>query len=82
LWNGNAVIRFDPNTGKIPSKIQVLAPNVSSCVFGGKNLDTIYITTASVDITTEEQVQFPLAGSLFKVVPEVKGVKSVFFGKQ
>ena len=82
MWNGNAVIRFDPNTGKILSKIKVPAHNVTSCAFGGKNLDTLYITTASVDMTPEEHAKFPLAGSLFKAVPGVKGVKSVFFGKQ
>jgi len=52
---------------------------VTSCAFGGKNLDTLYITTARVDMTEEEQAKYPLAGSLFKAVPEVKGVKSPFF---
>jgi sugar lactone lactonase YvrE len=82
MWNGNAVIRFDPLTGDIISKIEVPAHNVTSCAFGGKDLDTLYITTASVDMTSEEHTQFPLAGSLFKVVPGVTGVKSRLFGKQ
>jgi sugar lactone lactonase YvrE len=82
MWNGNAVIRFDPNTGEIISKIEVPAHNVTSCAFGGKLLDTLYITTASVDMTPEESAKYPLAGSLFKAVPGVKGVKSSFFGKQ
>jgi sugar lactone lactonase YvrE len=82
MWNGNAVIRFDPNSGKMLSKINVPAHNVTSCAFGGKYLDTLYITTASVDMTPEEHAKFPLAGSLFKAVPGVKGVKSTFFGKQ
>jgi sugar lactone lactonase YvrE len=82
MWNGNAVIRFDPTTGKVISKIEVPAHNVTSCAFGGKNLDTLYITTASVDMTPEEHAAFPLAGSLFKAFPGVKGVKSSFFGKQ
>jgi sugar lactone lactonase YvrE len=81
MWNGNAVVRFDPSTGKIISKIEVPAHNVTSCAFGGKSLDTLYITTASVDMTPEEHAKFPLAGSLFKAVPGVKGVKSSFFGK-
>ena len=82
MWNGNAVIRFDPTTGKQISKIEVPAHNVTSCAFGGKNLDTLYITTARVDMSTEEHIQYPLAGSLFKAFPGVKGVKSTFFGKQ
>ena len=79
MWNGNAVIRFNPKTGKVLQKIEVPAHNVTSCAFGGKNLDTLFITTASIDMTDEEKQQFPLAGSLFKVVPGVKGVNSSFF---
>ena len=80
MWNGNAVIRCNPKTGKIISKIEVPAHNVTSCAFGGKNLDTLYITTASIDMTKKEKAACPLAGSLFKADPGVKGVKSVFFG--
>lgn len=79
MWSGHAVICFDPITGHVISKIDVPAKNVTSCAFGGKNLDTLYITTASVGMTEEEQVKFPLAGSVFKAVPEVKGVNSTFF---
>ena len=80
MWNGNAVIRYNPQTGKVISKIEVPAHNVTACAFGGKNLDTLYITTASIDMTEEEKAAYPLAGSLFKADPGVKGVKSVFFG--
>ena len=79
MWNGNAVICFDPKTGKILSKIEVPAHNVTSCAFGGKTLDTLFITTSSLDMTEAEQTKFPLAGSLFKAVPGVKGVNSTFF---
>lgn len=79
LWNGNAVARFNPETGQLVSKIEVPAHNVTACAFGGKNLDTLYITTASVDMTEEEHLKFPKAGSLFKAVPGVKGVRSAFF---
>ncbi len=79
MWNGNAVICFDPITGKMVAKIDVPAHNVTSCAFGGKDLDTLFITTARVDMTDEEHAKYPLAGSLFKAVPGVKGVKSTFF---
>jgi sugar lactone lactonase YvrE len=79
MWNGNAVIRFNPETGKVIQKIEVPAHNVTSCAFGGENLETLYITTASIDMTPEEINQYPLAGSVFKIVPGVKGVKSNFF---
>ena len=79
LWNGNSVVRFDPNTGKIISKIEVPAHNVTACAFGGPNLDKLYITTASVDMTKEENAKYPMAGSVFIADPGVRGVKSDFF---
>ncbi|WP_158838344.1 SMP-30/gluconolactonase/LRE family protein [Polaribacter sp. L3A8] len=79
MWNGNAVIRFNPKTGKVVSKIEVPAHNITSCAFGGENLDILYITSASVDMTAKEIEKYPLAGSVFKVKPGVKGVKSNFY---
>ncbi|WP_406685175.1 SMP-30/gluconolactonase/LRE family protein [Seonamhaeicola sp. MEBiC1930] len=79
MWNGNAVIRFNPNTGEILQTIEVPAHNVTSCAFGGENLEILYITTASLDMTDEEQKNYPLSGSVFKVIPGVKGVESSFF---
>ncbi|CAL2091673.1 xylono-1,5-lactonase [Tenacibaculum sp. 190524A05c] len=79
MWNGNAVANYNPDTGKLIKKIKVPAHNVTSCAFGGKNLDVLYITTASLDMTDEEHKKFPLAGSVFKVQLKEKGVKGSFF---
>lgn len=81
LWNGNAVVRFDPLTGKLLEKIEVPAHNVTSCSFGGENFDTLYITTSSLDMNEEEIKKYPMAGSLFEVKPGVKGVAGNFFCK-
>ena len=81
LWNGNAVARFDPESGELLSTIPVPAHNVTACAFGGPGLDTLYITTARVDMTPEELQQYPKSGSVFKVVPGVTGVPSPLFGK-
>ena len=79
MWNGSSVIRFNPNTGEVISKIKVPAANVTSCAFGGKNLDTLFITTAALYMSEENQKKYPHAGGLFKAVPGVRGVKSNFF---
>ena len=80
LWNGNAVACFDPDSGELIGKIAVPAHNVTSCAFGGPNLDLLYITTASIDMTPQEIDNYPMAGSVFVVSPGVKGVKGTFFG--
>lgn len=80
LWNGSAVCRFNPNTGKLLQKIEVNALNITSCAFGGADLKTLYITTASVDMTPEQHEKYPQAGSLFAVETEVSGVPCFYFG--
>lgn len=81
LWNGNKVARYDPLNGQMISSIEVPAHNVTSCAFGGPALDTLYITTARVDMTDAELDSLPLSGSLFKAVPGVVGVISAQFVK-
>jgi len=80
LWNGYGVGYFNPKSGKLIQKIEVPAQNVTSCAFGGKNLDTLYITTASIGMSEENIPLYPKAGSIFKYIPGVKGVKGSFFG--
>jgi sugar lactone lactonase YvrE len=79
LWGANAVGRFDPQTGELLQKIEVPAPNVSSCAFGGKDLDTLYITTARGELSEAQLAAYPLSGGLFSVNPGVKGVPARFF---
>ena len=82
MWGGNAVCRFDPDTGELIDRIEVPARNVTSCAFGGENLETLYITTASVGMTEELKRKYPHAGGLFKVKPGVKGVKVYYFSAE
>ena len=73
------VCRYDPLTGEKIQTVKVPAPNVSSCAFGGKNLETLYITTARVWVNEEKLKQFPLSGGLFSVKPGVRGVPAEFY---
>ncbi|MCO5241076.1 MAG: SMP-30/gluconolactonase/LRE family protein [Chitinophagaceae bacterium] len=79
LWGANAVGRFNPHTGQLLQKIEVPAPNVSSCAFGGKDLDTLYITTARGELSEEQLATYPLSGGLFSAKPGVKGVPAEFY---
>lgn len=79
LWNGNMVGRWDPLSGELIGKVNVPAHNITSCAFVGQNLDSLIITSARVDMSAEELDMYPLAGSLFVVVPGIQGVKSSFY---
>jgi sugar lactone lactonase YvrE len=83
LWighfGGHAVYCWDPDTGALLTRVEVAAKNVTSCDFGGENLDQLFITTASIDMSDQEKKEFPDSGSVFIAHPGAKGVKREFF---
>ena len=68
-WGGSCVTQWDPDTATLLSRISVPAYNVTSCAFGGEDLDILFITTASEEMPVDQVKKFPLAGSLFQVKP-------------
>lgn len=78
-WGGNCVRRWDPNTGEVLEIVEIDAPNVTSCCFGGKNLDTLFITTARSGLDDEQLKEFPLSGGLFYRKPGVSGFPTNYF---
>ena len=76
LWGGSCVKRYDPATGEILATVELPAINVTSCCFGGENMDELYITTASLNTDLEK---YPHAGGVFKVKPGVTGAVSYRF---
>lgn len=78
-WGGFCVGRWDPETGKMIAKVEVPAPNVTSCAFGGENLDVLYITTASTGMSEENLKKYPDSGKVFIANPAVRGTRANFF---
>ncbi|XP_041348703.1 regucalcin-like [Gigantopelta aegis] len=64
LWDASKVARFDPETGKMMQSVSFPCQRITSCCFGGKNLDELYVTSSKYP---EHLTETPLAGSLFKV---------------
>ncbi len=73
IYNGWKVMRYAPN-GQVSAEIKMPVSKPSSCMFGGKNLDELYITTISDGLTAEQKAREPMAGDLFMVKTEVKGL--------
>jgi sugar lactone lactonase YvrE len=78
-WGGFCVARWNPKTGELLCKVELPAKHVTSCAFGGKNLDTLYITTAREGLNENDLKEYPLSGGLFVVKPGVKGSKANLF---
>ena len=76
---GGRVGRFAPD-GTLDRTIALPVPQVTSCAFGGADLDTLYITTASLRMDRAALAEQPLAGALFAVDPGVRGLAEPEFG--
>lgn len=77
LWDGWGIVRYNPENGELLQKIDLPVARVTSCTFGGENLNDLYVTSAYTRLETADRASQPLAGSLFvlKNLP-VKGLES------
>ncbi|HEY6071940.1 MAG TPA: SMP-30/gluconolactonase/LRE family protein, partial [Anaerolineales bacterium] len=73
MWGGAQVTQWDPADGRLLQSIPVPALQTSSCIFGGPNLNELYITSARTGMNREALQKYPLSGGLFKLVTGVTG---------
>lgn len=81
-WGGGKVTRWNPETSELLQQVEVPADQVTSCCFGGPDLEDLYITTARIGIKEERLQETPQAGSLFVVRPGVQGQKTHAYGRK
>jgi sugar lactone lactonase YvrE len=72
-WGGWRVTRYDP-AGKLEREIRVPVELVTCIGFGGENLDELYITTAWYNLSESQRKEQPLAGDLFRIKTDVRGI--------
>jgi len=76
IWSaryyGSRIVRYDPD-GKVEREIRLPVENITSCAFGGKDLCTLFITTAA------SSARSPLDGALFQLVGDIKGLEPPTF---
>jgi L-arabinonolactonase len=73
IYGGWKVMRYAPS-GKVADEITFPVSKPSSCIFGGKNYDELFVTTISENLTAEDKLKQPLAGDLFVIKPGVRGI--------
>ncbi len=79
IWDAWRISRFSPD-GKEMLRIKMPVPRPTSCCFGGENLDTLFVTSASVRLNAEALAAAPQSGSLFAIkVPGVRGLPETIF---
>ncbi len=65
-WGGGCLTRYRPD-GSIERVLKFPAPLTTSCCFGGPQLETLYVTTASINLDEAARRAAPLSGGLFAV---------------
>ncbi|HTI65971.1 MAG TPA: SMP-30/gluconolactonase/LRE family protein [Caulobacteraceae bacterium] len=77
LWNakfgGGRVVRYDPK-GRVDRILDLPVSQPSSCVFGGPDLRTLYVTSATQRLDDAQLAAQPLAGGLFAADVGVAGL--------
>jgi len=79
MWGGAQVTKWDSNTGQLLEQFPVPALNVSSCIFGGKDLNELYITSARKGLDEAALARYPLTGGVFCLETNVEGMPTFEF---
>lgn len=79
LWGGGSVLNVDPPSGTVLHTVRVPARNVTSCTFGGEDLETLFITSASIGLNDADRRAFPDSGKVFSLQPGARGLPTVPF---
>jgi sugar lactone lactonase YvrE len=72
LWGGGAVHRY--LDGRLERVIKLPVSRPTSCAFGGADLDELYVTSAREGLSGAQRLTEPLAGSLFRIRPGIRGL--------
>jgi D-xylonolactonase len=74
LYSGWSARRYSP-AGDLIATVKFPAANVTKLAFGGKDLRTVFATTARQGLSDEQRHKQPLAGHLFQFDCDVPGVE-------
>jgi sugar lactone lactonase YvrE len=72
------IARYDPK-GTLERVVELPVSRGTGVMFGGKDLDTLYVTTMRTTLSEEQLAEEPLAGSLLAFKPGVKGIAETPF---
>lgn len=77
-WMGKSVVRISPD-GRVDRIVSLPVSRVTCPAFGGKDLKTLYLTTAREGMTPEQAAGEPTAGSVYAIEVDVPGLPESLF---
>jgi len=78
LYGGSRIVRLGLD-GAVSREIALPVSHPTMCTFGGPDLATLYITSASFGLSPQERQRQPHAGTLFSCRPGVRGLGAHLF---
>lgn len=72
-WGASKLTRHDPQ-GKVLHTVDLPCSQITSCAFGGRDLRTLYITSAANGLSPGQLEREPLAGGLFALEIDIAGL--------
>ena len=73
FWGGSKIMCVNPDSKAIEEVVSFPVSKITSCAFGGKKMDQLFITSAKVQVNEKNE---PMAGKTFVVSLGVKGLPS------
>lgn len=68
VFGGGGVLQINPKTSELLRFVEInSAKNITSVAFGGPELDTLYVTSACMELDEKQLKEQPYAGYLFAV---------------
>ena len=78
-WGGACVTCHDPDNAAELARVELPTRHITNCAFGGPNLQTLFISSATTDLTPAQRLAEPLAGALFAVQIDSPGRAAACF---
>jgi sugar lactone lactonase YvrE len=78
FWGGWCLRRFSP-TGDCLAQVRLPVGQPTSCTFGGRDLDRLYVTSARIGLDETALAMQPMAGGTFVVSAGVRGLAELAF---
>tara|TARA_A100001037_G_scaffold230993_1_gene209291 strand:+ start:701 stop:1600 length:900 start_codon:yes stop_codon:yes gene_type:complete len=81
LFGAGMVKRYDPN-GKVERTVRFPVSQISCPAFGGVDMKTLFVTTASQNFKQDDFKREPNAGALFSLETNVRGIPEPTFDRR
>ena len=65
-WDGGRVTRYRPD-GSVERVVSLPVPRTTSCCFGGPDLATLFVTSATIGLDADARDRAPLSGGVLAV---------------